>query len=130
MVKAKILFGILLSTVYYLLFTPYPAFAQVDIGKEFSPPLYNPDPNKGIEGVGTLVSTLLANAYIIAGVLLLLFILLGGLNMIAGAGSRDAQKAAQSKQAVTWAVLGFLIIFASYWIIQVVQTITGIKITQ
>lgn len=101
-----------------------PVAAQVKIKDNYKGPLDALELN----AIGALVSVLLNNAYIVAGVLLLVFILLGGLNMIAGAGSKDAQKAAQSKMAVTWAVLGFLIIFASYWIIQLVELITGVKI--
>lgn len=98
--------------------------ADVPIGDQFKGPF----DNQGIQGVGSIVSIILANAYVVAGVLLLIFILLGGFKMIASAGSSDQQKAAQSKMAVTWAVLGFLIIFASYWIIQIVELITGIDI--
>lgn len=102
--------------------------AQVPSGVPIGPTYDAPLRDLGIQALGRLVGTLLSNAHIVAGVLLLIFILLGGFGMLASAGSSDAQKAAQAKAAVTWATLGFLIIFASYWIIQLVQLITGVQI--
>lgn len=81
-----------------------------------------------IKDVGTLVSAVLANIYVIAGVILLILIIFGGLGIIMGAGQNDPQKVAQGKKAVTMAIAGFLIIFASYWIIQLVELLTGVNI--
>lgn len=101
----------------------------VDIGKEFWL-----RQGQGITGtpayqtVGGIVSILLKNAYIIAGILLFLLLLFGGFGIIMGAGSGDAKKTASGQQAVTSALIGFLVIFASYWIIQIIQVITGLQI--
>ncbi len=96
--------------------------AQVNIGDKFNPPFTE------VSQTGTLVSLLVSNLYVIAGVFLLIFIILGGLGMIMGAGQNDPQKVAQGKKAVTTAIVGFLIIFASYWIIQLVELLTGVNI--
>jgi len=101
----------------------------VDIGKEFWL-----KPSLGIGGVptyqtlGGIVSILLKNAYIIAGVLLFFLLLFGGFGIIMGAGGGDPKKTAQGQQAVTSALIGFLVIFASYWIIQIIQVVTGLNI--
>lgn len=100
--------------------------AQVPIGDKFSPPEYLKD----TKGVGTLVSLVLSNALVLAGILLLISILLGGFAIIRGAGSGDPKAGAQGKQAATASFIGFLIIFASYWIIRLVEFVTGAKITQ
>lgn len=94
--------------------------AQVKIGEEvFKTPFAD---------FGSLVSVILSNAYIIAGVVVLFLIVFGGLGVIMGAGSGDQQKTGQGRQAITAGVIGFLIIFASYWIIQLIEAITGISI--
>ncbi|MEK7182620.1 MAG: hypothetical protein AAB694_00470 [Patescibacteria group bacterium] len=94
--------------------------AQVKIGEEvFKTPF---------QDFGSLVSVILSNTYIIAGVVVLFLIVFGGLGIIMGAGSGDQQKTGQGRQAVTAGVIGFLIIFASYWIIQLIEAITGISI--
>lgn len=103
--------------------------AQVSIGNELIL-----GPNKPIAGVpmyqtlGGLVSILLKNAYLLAGILLFLLLIFGGLGLIMSAGSGDAKKTAQGQQAITTALIGFLIIFASYWIIQIIETVTGLNI--
>lgn len=98
------------------------SLAQIDIGKEFGSPYTDPSQ------IGSLVSTIVSNLYILAGVILLVLIVLGGIAIIAGAGQNDPQKAAAGKKAATMAFIGFLIIFASYWIIQIIESITGLEI--
>jgi uncharacterized membrane protein len=78
--------------------------------------------------VGSLVNVILPNVYMIAGVLLFILLIFGGLGVIMGAGGSDPKKAEQGKQAVTMALIGFLIIFVSYWIVQIVGQVTGIDI--
>jgi len=94
------------------------AFA-VDIGKEFKVVFETP---------GELISTLLPSIYILAGIILFILLLFGGFGIIVGAGGGEPEKAGQGKKAVTAAVIGFALIFASYWIIQIIQALTGIKI--
>ena len=100
--------------------------AQVSIGNE-----YWIRPNTGVStlgSLGNLTSALLSNVYILAGVLLLLLMIGGGVTMIAGAGSNKPESIAKGQKAITGALIGFLIIFASYWIIQIVGVITGLDI--
>ncbi len=40
----------------------------------------------------------------------------------------NAEKTDKGKQAITGAIIGFVIIFASYWIIQIIEIITGVNI--
>lgn len=96
--------------------------AQVNIGEQFKPPFTE------LSQTGSFVSAVISTLYILAGVILLILIILGGLGMIMGAGQSDPQKTAQGKKAVTTAVVGFLIIFASYWIIQLIELLTGVDI--
>ena len=81
-----------------------------------------------IGDVGKLVSIIVSNAIIVAGIIMLFLILLGGISMIGGAGANNPQKVAQGKQTATIAVIGFIIVFAAYWIIQIIQKITGLQI--
>ncbi len=93
--------------------------AQVDIGNKFGS-RFGQDLT-----LGNLVNTLVPAAIVIAGVLLMFFIVFGGISMIAGAGSGDAQAGAKGKQAATYALIGFVVIFAAFWVIQLIQAITG-----
>jgi len=78
--------------------------------------------------VGQLVSTLLPNIYILAGLLLFFLLIGGGIGMIAGSRGGDPEKTGKGRQGVTAALIGFLIIFCSYWIIQIIEVITGVEI--
>jgi len=101
--------------------------ALVDIGRDT--PLGNgtaistkyPDPT-------TLVTLIVKNGLTIAGIILIVLIVAGGFMMIASAGSGDQKQAATAKTMITDALIGFLVIFLSYFIIQIVEVITGLSI--
>ena len=99
-----------------------PSAYAVSIGDSYNPPL------KEIPQVGQLVSNIIATAQVLGGLLMFIFLIFGGLNMIMGAGADDPQKTAQGKKAITMAIVGFLIIFASYWIIQIIEKVIGFSI--
>ena len=94
--------------------------AQVNFGPISGLPLQT------IGQTGSMVSRILGAAYVVAGLGLLVLLLFGAFGIITSAG--DPKKAEAGKAAATNALLGFLLIFASYWIIQIVEVITGLKI--
>ncbi len=99
--------------------------AQVDIGSQFfggSHFLASPT------GVGTLVSTIVAGAIALAGVILLILLISGGIGIIAGAGNDNPQQVESGKKAVTSAILGFILVFAAYWIVKLIEIVTGVQI--
>lgn len=69
---------------------------------------------------------IIKNIYILTGIVLFFMIVIGGVGMIANAGNPEKQK--QSSQTLTSAVIGFLIMFVAYWIIKIIEIITGIDI--
>lgn len=99
--------------------------AQVNIGEKFFGTSNN---LQNITGVGSLISILLNLAFVVAGIILLFFFILGGIGMISSAGDTDPQKLEQSKKTITSALIGFIIVFASYWIVQLIGTLTGVPI--
>lgn len=80
----------------------------------------------GVDSVNSFISQVLPNAYVIAGVLLLIYAVVGGFLIISSAGKPEGTD--KGKQILTNAIIGFIIIFASYWIIQIIQIITGVEI--
>jgi len=103
--------------------------AEVDIGRQWflggATPIADAPQFKS---PGALISVILPNVYIAAGICIFLLFLFGGISVIAGAGQNDPKKTGQGKKAITSALIGFLIIFASYWIIQIIEVITGLSI--
>lgn len=81
-----------------------------------------------ITGPSTLVSLFLSNSIIIAGVILLFIIIFAGYGIV-GAGG-NPQKVAASMKLITYGVAGFLLIFAAYFIVTIIQTLTGTNLIQ
>jgi hypothetical protein len=78
---------------------------------------------------GDLISTLLPNIIIIAGVIFLFLIVGAGFSMIIGAGSQKSpQEAAKAKAALTWGIIGFLLVISAYFILQAVQYMLGVDL--
>jgi hypothetical protein len=78
--------------------------------------------------IGSLVTVILRNSLTIAGVILLVLLISGGLMFIIGAGSDDSKKAAQGQALITDALIGFAVVLLAYFIVQIVEVITGLKI--
>jgi len=78
--------------------------------------------------LGSFVSNILPNIYVVAGLILFFLMIGGGLMFMVSGSQQNPEGAAKGKQAITAALIGFLIIFASYWIIEIIQVITGIEI--
>ena len=88
------------------------------------------DPGSGIGGkveyqsLGAFVSSILPNIYVIAGIILFVILVVGGIMVIASAGQGDEEKTAQGQKAITAAVIGLIIIFASWWIMKIIEVLT------
>lgn len=101
--------------------------ALVDIGKKIK------TSNSGTlesdySSISPLISALLTNALTIASVIFLFLLIFGGIMFIASAGSGDEKKSGQAKSALTSALIGFVVVFCAYFIIQIIEVITGVQI--
>ena len=98
--------------------------AQVPIGTTF---LGNRWHFQDLSGIGKLVSLFLTVAFVLSGLILLFFFIMGGIGMISSAGQSNPEKAEQAKKTITSAVIGFVIVFASYWIVKLIGQLLGIS---
>lgn len=78
--------------------------------------------------LSSFIGPLIQDIFVLAGVILLILLIFGGVTFIMNAGSGDKEGMEKGKNALTMAILGFIIIFAAYWLVQIVQYITGIEI--
>lgn len=76
--------------------------------------------------LGSLVSTLLPFIYAAAGLCLLVVLVMGGLTLMTSAGDQNKIKEGYGK--ITAGLIGFLIIFVSYFIVQIVEVVLGVTI--
>jgi VIT1/CCC1 family predicted Fe2+/Mn2+ transporter len=92
--------------------------------------------NQGIAGkdayqsLGGFISAILPNVYVIAGIIAFILVLVAGLMFIANAGKGESEQAKKWQGILTVSIAGLLIIFLSYWIIQIIEVITGLNIFQ
>ncbi|NCN06355.1 MAG: hypothetical protein GW946_00745 [Candidatus Pacebacteria bacterium] len=75
---------------------------------------------------GGIVSRFLIFAFPIAGLILFGMLVWAGFEILAGASNQKSLDA--GKQRATAAIVGFLLLFASYWLMQIVEVIFGISI--
>lgn len=76
--------------------------------------------------IADLLSLVLQYVYIIAGLLLFVFLITAGFSYLTAGG--DAKKIESAKGKIGSALTGFVIIFIAYWLTQLVGLIFGIKI--
>jgi len=96
--------------------------AQVPIGPNF---LGNNTTFQNLGGVSGLVSLFLKISFVLAGLILLFYFILGGIGMISAAGKSDPKTAEQAKATITSAVIGFVVVFTAYWIVKLIGNLLG-----
>lgn len=101
--------------------TVYAATTSVnieDLAKDLSP----------FKTYGDVVDVVVRNAFVLGGIIAFILLIFGAFGVIVAAGSGDSKKLEQGKKAITSAVLGLIIIVGSFWIVQIIETITGVPI--
>lgn len=76
--------------------------------------------------ISNYVSAIVAGAISLAGVAMLFLLIFGGIGIISGAGKNDPQKLEQGKKAATSALIGFIVVLSAYWIVKLIEQITGL----
>ncbi|MEK9201075.1 MAG: hypothetical protein AAB909_03840 [Patescibacteria group bacterium] len=92
--------------------------------------IFTNHPSAGIVAAtpASLISYLLPNIMAAAGIIFFLMILGGGFMMVKNAGgSPSAQDTAKAKSAITMGIIGFLLVVSAYFILQIVQALTGVN---
>ena len=75
---------------------------------------------------GGIISEILAYSFPIAGVILFVMLIMAGFKMLTGASNSSSME--EGKKMISTAVIGFIILFAAYWIAQLIEIIFGIRI--
>lgn len=80
----------------------------------------------GFSNIGAIINKVMPYIYVIAGLGLLAMLIAGGITLMTAAG--DPKKAQQGYSILKNALVGFLIIFVAYFIVQIVEVILGVQI--
>lgn len=76
--------------------------------------------------LGTIVSSVLPYIYTFAGLALFIMLIWGGITLMTAAG--DPAKSKEGYGKISAGLIGFLIIFISYFVVQILEVILGISI--
>jgi|SRR3989339_904831 len=76
--------------------------------------------------IGKIISDILPYIFWITGILLLVYLLMGGFQLMFAAG--DPKKVQGAWGKITNAVIGFVIIFVAYWVTKLIGNIFNIQI--
>ena len=76
--------------------------------------------------IGDIINALVPYIFALAGLALLLILILGGFELMTSAG--DPKKMESAKGKLTNAVIGFIIIFIAFWLVQILEVIFGLTI--
>lgn len=90
----------------------------VDIGTVFTPA-------KNFATFGDLVSVLLKNSLVIAGVTAFVLLIVAGFGFIVAAGSGDAKRIEQTRTSIMVVLIGLALVAASVWIVQIIEKVIG-----
>lgn len=87
---------------------------------------YHPSASS-FDNPGLLISRLLVNAMVFAGVLFFLLIIYSGYQLIIYGGQYNSpQRVAQAKSMITYSTIGFLLVISAYFILQIIKYVTGV----
>lgn len=75
--------------------------------------------------VGDIVSMAIPWIFTIAGMVLLVYLIFGGLSMMMSRG--DPKQVEGAKSHITNALIGFIIIFIAYWVVQLFGLVLGLN---
>lgn len=73
-----------------------------------------------------LINLILPNLFMFVGVILILYIFGAGFMMVQNPDSSKTTD--DAKKRLTYAILGLVLLFASYWIMQIIELYTGISV--
>lgn len=74
--------------------------------------------------LGDVITSVLTYSFTIAGIALLIFFIYGGFQLFLSGG--DPKKVAEGKTTITNALVGFVIVFVAFWIVQLVAKLLGL----
>ncbi|MDD3679240.1 MAG: hypothetical protein PHX72_00035 [Candidatus Shapirobacteria bacterium] len=83
-------------------------------------------PIRGWTNIGQIVSSALTYVFPIAGILVFIYLIYGGINLMIAIGNEEGIR--EGKAKITNALIGFVIIFVAYWIVQALEIVLGVTL--
>lgn len=77
---------------------------------------------------GALVTIVVRNSFVLAGIISFLLLVFGGFSVIMAAGSGDTKELEKGQKTITYAILGLILVVTSYWIVQIIEKVSGVPL--
>ncbi len=76
--------------------------------------------------IGYILSSLMPYIFALAGLLLFIYLIYGAFTILSAMG--EAAKVASGSKVITRALIGFAILFVSYWIMELLEMVLGLNV--
>ena len=76
--------------------------------------------------LATIINTIIPLIFAVAGITLFIMLIFGGIAIFMSSGNPESMK--KGTQQITNALIGLVIIFAAYWIVQLVEYSLGLSL--
>ena len=131
-ITGRLIFNFIIALILIFLIVPAPIAAQappiepknsnLDLLNAFTGGRNNPDKIKNLyRSPAGLVNLIVRNLFVLAGLLLFVNMLWAGFKFIhSGAKGKD-----EAKSIFTVSIVGFILMFTAYWLVQIISLITG-----
>jgi len=80
-----------------------------------------------LKGFEAIFSHILSLATKLAGLTCFVMLIIGGFKYLTSTG--DPKQTASAKGTITWAIVGLVIIIGSWFVLQLIEEITGVRVT-
>jgi hypothetical protein len=91
-----------------------------------SDPLINVNKGASLSTPGAVISSLLPFVFILGGIVMGGMLIIGGFDILTSMGSEDKLK--EGSEKIKNALIGFLLLFGSYWLAQIAELLFKIPI--
>lgn len=81
--------------------------------------------NPNLQSLSSLISFLLPRALLLGGIIFFGLIIFAGFQFFSSAGSDDAQAKMKWSEILTYGIIGLIIIFGAFWVLQIINVITN-----
>jgi len=71
-----------------------------------------------------IVNLIVSNLFVVAGIVIFFLIIGAGFSFL----QNSSKGKEEAKNLATGAIIGFIVMFAAYWIVQIIEAITGANI--
>ena len=75
--------------------------------------------------IADIVNAAVPYVFTFAGLLLLIYLIYGGYGLMTSGG--DPKKTAAAREKITYALVGFLVVFTAFWVTQILARILGLE---